>query len=115
MEIVFTFLQTAPPAGGNFQLFFIGAIILVFYLFMIRPQMKKQKAQQSFSTSISKGDEVVTNSGIVGRVNKIEGNFVTLETSKSYIKVLTSSISKELTESIKPKAEGEKKKGLFGI
>lgn len=108
------FLQAAAPDGGNFQLLFIGAIILVFYLFMIRPQMKKQKAQQAFSTGIAKGDEVVTNAGIVGKVNKIEGNFVTIESSKSYIKVLTSSISKELTESIQQKDPIQKKKGIFG-
>jgi preprotein translocase subunit YajC len=113
MDLGILFLQAAAPSGGNLNIFLIGAIILVFYLFMIRPQVKKQKEQQKFSTGVAKGDEVVTNSGIVGKVNKIEGNFVTIESSKSYIKVLSSSISKELTESIKPKATVERKKGLF--
>lgn len=114
MEFTSIYLQAAAPAsGGTTTLFFWGAVLLVFWLFMIRPQMRKQKEQRNFSSSISKGDEVVTNSGIVGKVNKIEGNFVVLETSKSFIKVLASSISKELTESLNPKPE-QKRKGLFG-
>ena len=114
MEIFITFLQAAPAGGGANSFLFFGVVILVFYLFMIRPQMKKQKAQQTFATNIAKGDEVVTNAGIVGKVNKIEGNFITIESSKTYIKVLASSVSKELTESIHAKPE-EKKKGIFGF
>jgi len=115
MELHTIFLQAAPTNGlGGSTLIFWGLVFLVFWLFMIRPQMKKQKEQRSFSENIAKGDEVVTNSGIVGRVNKIEGNFVTIESSKSYIKVLTSSISRELTASINEKPAEKKRKGLFG-
>ncbi len=107
------FLQAAP--GGEIsQFIFIGAIIAVFYLFIMRPQMKKQKEQRDFSSSIKKGDEVVTASGIVGRINKIEGQYMIIESNKTFIKVLSSSVSKEMTDSIKAKPE-EKKKGLFGI
>ena len=115
MQIDFFILQAAPGGSGTSSLIFFGAIIAVFYLFMIRPQVKKQKEQRDFINTVQKGDEVVTNAGIVGKVNKIEGNQVTLETSKTYIKVLTTSISKELTDSIKEKPEGEKKKGIFGF
>lgn len=115
MDISILFLQAAPGGGGMSQLVFFGAIIAVFYLFMIRPQVKKQKDQRDFISSVKKGDEVVTNAGIIGKVNKIEGNQITLETSKTYIKVLASSVSKELTDSIKDKPEGEKKKGIFGF
>ena len=107
------FLQAAPGAGYS-QLVFFGAIIAVFYLFMIRPQVKKQKEQRDFINSVQKGDEIVTNSGIIGKVNKIEGNQLTIETSKTFIKVLASSVSKELTDSIKEKPADEKKKGIFG-
>ena len=113
MELQTIYLQAAPGGGGTSSLMFFGIVILVFWLFMIRPQMKKQRAQRTFAENISKGDEIVTNSGIVGKVNKIEGNFLTIESSKTYIKVLASSVSKELTESLNPPAE-TKKKGLFG-
>jgi preprotein translocase subunit YajC len=71
---------------------------LVFYFFLIRPQSQKQKDQDAFSTSLQKGDEVVTHSGIVGRINKMDDSILTIETTdKTYIRVLRSAISKEMT------------------
>ena len=75
-------------------------IVAVFYFFMIRPQAKKQKKQVSFVSNMEKGDQVVTNSGMIGRINKIEDHVVTLQIdTKTFVKVLKSSISSELTES----------------
>ena len=108
------FMLQSAQGGQASSLIFFGAIIAVFYLFMIRPQMKKQKDQREFSTAIKKGDEVVTNAGIVGRINKIDGQYITIESNKSFITVLASSISKELTDSISDKP-AEKKKGIFGF
>jgi len=73
-------------------------IMLVFYFFFIRPQAKKQKEQGKFITELEKGDEVVTSSGIVGRINKIDGNLIHLQVDqKTFIKVLRSAISNEMT------------------
>ena len=75
-------------------------LILVIYLFFLRPQMRKQKAQMSFVQNLKKGDEVVTGSGIIGRVNKIESKAVTLQLdSKTFIKVMPTAVSKEMTDS----------------
>jgi preprotein translocase subunit YajC len=74
-------------------------IMVVFYFFMIRPQMKRQKEQQSFADSLEKGREVVTGSGMIGKINKIEGQVVTLEVANNtFIRVTKGSISKEMTE-----------------
>jgi preprotein translocase subunit YajC len=71
------------------------------YFFMIRPQQKKQKEQTSFAKNLAKNDEVVTNSGVLGRISKIEEDIITLEVgSKVYIRVLRNAISKDLTDSI---------------
>ena len=98
--------------GGNagiMNMIFIGAMLLIFWLFLIRPQAKKQKEQQNFSNSIQKGDDVVTASGILGRINKIEDNIVTLEVgNKTYIQVTRSAISKEMTESVYAAAKDQK-------
>ncbi len=98
--------------GGNaglIQMLFFGAIIMVFWLFILRPQSKRQKEQAKFSDSLEKGQEVVTASGMLGRVNKIEGDIVTLEVgTKSYIRVTKSAVSKEMTEGV---YGSEKKKG----
>lgn len=99
------FLQSAG-SPGMMNLIFFGGIILVFYFFIIRPQQKKQKQQKSFITDMAKGDEVVTSSGIVGKISKIEDNFVSLQIDqKTFVKVLKSAISKDMTDAIKPKAE----------
>lgn len=83
-----------------YNLVFIGAMILIFWLFLIRPQQKRQKEQKAFMDSLQKGDEVVTASGIIGRINKIEDNVITLEVaSKTYIRITRSAVSKEMTDS----------------
>ena len=90
-------LQTG--GAGTINILFMVAIFGVFYFFLIRPQAKKQKEQNKFVEQIEKGDEVVTASGIVGKINKIEGNFVTLQVdTKTFLKVTKSAISKEMSE-----------------
>jgi preprotein translocase subunit YajC len=46
---------------------------------MIRPQQKKQKQLKEMTAAIAKGDEVVTNGGILGKVTKVDDNFISLE------------------------------------
>lgn len=65
-----------------FQLIFFGAIILVFYFFMIRPQQKKAKDQKKFIEEIKKGDYVVTIGGMHGYVSELEGDTFVLEVEK---------------------------------
>jgi preprotein translocase subunit YajC len=74
---------------------------------MIRPQAKRQKEQKLFQESLDKNKDVVTSSGILGRISKIEDSIVTLEVSpKVYIRVTKNAISKELTENINATIEG---------
>lgn len=95
------FLQAANGNAGLIQMLFFAAIILVFWMFIIRPQAKRQKEQNAFAASLEKGREVVTASGMLGRINKVEGDILTLEVgTKVYIRMTKSSISKELTEQI---------------
>ncbi len=76
----------------------------IMYVFFILPRTKQQKAQNKFIQEIKKGDLVVTQSGILGRITKIEDFVVELQLdSKTFIKVLKSSISKEGTDSVKDK------------
>lgn len=87
--------------SGLINLLFIGAIMIVFYFFMLRPQLKKQKDQEKFSAELKKGKEVVTNSGMFGKITKIDDATVTLMVDeKVYIKFTRGAISKELTEAI---------------
>lgn len=93
-------------SGGGLGLIFPLLILAFFYFFMIRPGIKKQKEQKTFEEEIKKGDEVVTASGIIGQINKIDDKTYTLELdNKSYIRIVKSAVSKEMTEQYKnPKA-----------
>jgi preprotein translocase subunit YajC len=85
--------------AGTMNIIFMVAIFAVFYFFLIRPQAKKQKEQTKFVDQLEKGNEVITASGIVGKINKIEGNFVTLQVdTKTFLKVTKSAVSKEMTD-----------------
>ena len=80
-------------------------ILVVFYFFMIRPQMTKQKEQTAFADALEKGKEVVTASGIIAKINKIDGGVITLEVANgTFIRVVKSAISKEMTEAFAAKA-----------
>ena len=96
------FLLQAPAGGGSFQFIFLGLMILVFWLFFIRPQAKKAKNQKNFVENLQKGDKVVTIAGIHGTINKVnEDATINLETSPgSYIKIEKSTISPEWTANV---------------
>lgn len=106
-----TILSADPKQGGTVQLIMMGAIILVFWLFMIRPQAKKAKEQKKFIDNLSKGDKIVTIAGIHGVVNKInEDGTLQLEvTPGSYLKIEKSALSMEWTAAINKPVVEEKK------
>jgi len=58
---------------------FLLLIILVFYLFMIRPQMKRQKDLKNYREGLKKGDKIVTTGGIYGKITDIKESTVTVE------------------------------------
>jgi preprotein translocase subunit YajC len=108
------FLMASPDGQPNssFSLIMMGAIILVFWLFMIRPQAKKAKDQKKFVENMQKGDKIVTIAGIHGIINKLnDDGTIQLETNPgSYMKIEKSAISMEWTAQInKPVVEAEKK------
>src|SRR6267154_2539960 len=99
------FLMASPDGSSpnsSFSLIMMGAIILVFWLFMIRPQAKKAKDQKKFIENLQKGDKIVTIAGIHGTINKVnEDNTLQLETNPgSYLKIEKSAISMEWTTQI---------------
>ncbi len=76
------------------QLMVFGGIFLIFYFLFIRPQNKKLKEHKEMTESLGKGDEVVTNGGVLGKVTKLHENFVTIEiAADTHIHVQRQSIS----------------------
>ena len=101
-QTFFTLLATDPKGGGSIQLLMMGAIILVFWMFMIRPQAKKAKLQKQFINDMKKGDKVVTIAGIHGTIYKVnEDNTLQLEINPgSYIKIERSAVSLEWSQQL---------------
>jgi preprotein translocase subunit YajC len=78
--------QGAPAAEQQSPVQFfllMGGMLAVFYFMIIRPQSKRQKEHKSMLDALSKGDEVVTSGGIVGRVAEITEQYVTLQVGAS--------------------------------
>ncbi|MFN4326410.1 MAG: preprotein translocase subunit YajC [Azonexus sp.] len=69
----------ADPTGGFMQLLPMILMFVVLWFLMIRPQMKKAKEHKALLAGLAKGDEVVTQGGIVGKVTKVGENYVSLE------------------------------------
>jgi preprotein translocase subunit YajC len=102
MTALVIFLQAQGGSAGYMQLILLVGMILVFWLFMIRPQAKKAKIAKKFQEDLQKGDKIVTIAGIHGRVNKMnDDGTIELETSPgSYMKVEKSAISMEMTANV---------------
>ncbi|MCA6997791.1 preprotein translocase subunit YajC [Dickeya solani] len=70
----------APAQGSPYSLVIMLAVFgLIFYFMILRPQQKRAKEHKKLMDSIGKGDEVLTNGGLVGRVTKVADNgFITI-------------------------------------
>ena len=70
----------SPFAGfAGFDILIIVGFVLVFYFLIWRPQSKRTKDHRELVASIAKGDEIVTNGGIIGRVTKVDDQFLIVE------------------------------------
>ena len=93
--------QSAGQAGGSSwtMLLMLALLFVVMWLFMIRPQQKRQKELNNFRDSLKKGDKVVTVGGIYGTVLEVNDNKVMLEIDKDVkIKVDKASLVKDFSE-----------------
>jgi preprotein translocase subunit YajC len=110
--VLIFFSACTPPAGadgkasggmgGTIQFIFLGMMILVFWMFFIRPQAKKAKTQKLFIENMGKGDKIVTIAGIHGTINKVnEDGTLNIEVSPgSYLKIEKSAISMDWTAAL---------------
>ena len=108
------FLQTAAPAsggGGMMNLAFLGLMFVVFYFFMIRPQMKKQKDQAKFREEVGKGDKIITLGGLHATILTMhDDNTVTIESEGTKLRLDKSAISMEATKNLNKKVTEKDKK-----
>lgn len=70
----------APPQGSvAFQMVMLFGLFIFFYFIAIRPQRKRQKEHDALVNSLEKGDEVVMTSGLLGKVVKVDGDYLLLK------------------------------------
>ncbi len=105
MNSLFIVLMAQPgAAGGQGQsvygtLIMFGLIMVVFYFFMIRPQMKKQKELAKFRNELKKGDKIVTTGGIYGKVLEIKEQVIIIEVEgQNRLKVDKSAVVKDMSD-----------------
>jgi len=80
--------QDASSSGGLMSFLPLIVIFVIFYFLLIRPQMKRAKEHKQLVGQLGKGDEVVTNGGLLGRITDVGESFVTVElTDNVQIKV----------------------------
>ena len=73
------YAQDASSQGGLMGFLPLILIFVVFYFMLIRPQMKRAKEHKRVVAELSKGDEIVTNGGILGKITDLSDSFVTME------------------------------------
>jgi len=79
-------------------------IIVIFYFFMIRPQVKRQKELRKFRESLAKGDKVVTTGGIYGKIVEVKDNIVVMQIDNEVnIRVDKSAVIKDMSDAPQPR------------
>ncbi|MEG0794963.1 MAG: preprotein translocase subunit YajC [Odoribacter sp.] len=98
MNTLFIVLQQ-QGANGLMSFLPLILIIIVFWFFMIRPQMKRQKELKNFREALKKGDKIVTTGGIYGKVAEIQDFYIIMEVEgQVHLKIDKSAIIKDMTD-----------------
>ena len=80
MFITEAWAQAGAPQGADIMQFGLPLLMIGFiYFLMVRPQMKRAKEHKSMVEAMQKGDEVVAAGGVIGKISKVDSNYVTLQ------------------------------------
>jgi len=89
--------------GSLTNILFIGLMFFVFYFFMIRPQMKKQKELKKFREGLAKGDHIVSIGGIHGRILEVTDTTVLIESEKTKIRLDKAAVNQTAADLLQTK------------
>jgi preprotein translocase subunit YajC len=88
--------QAGAPAGdaGMINLIMLIVLFVVFYFLLIRPQTKRVKEHKKMVESLEKGDEIITNGGLLGRITQLGDSFIVVEVAtNTEVKVQRQSVA----------------------
>ena len=97
--------QTAAgPAGGDYtQILMMVAMFGIVWFLMIRPQMKRAKEHKAMTEALQKGDEVMTQGGIAGRITKVGENYINVEVAEGKDGPIELIVQKQAIANLLPK------------
>jgi len=104
-KITMNILQA--QSGGGSQMVMMLLIMAVFFVFMIWPQMRKQKKAKAYMESLKKGDRVVTTGGIHGKIGVVADTHFVIEMEAGKAKIEKSAVSMEYTQAAYPQSASE--------
>ncbi len=91
--------QNAPPAGGGMSIMFPMVLMMViFYFLLIRPQTKREKERKKMVEALKNGDSVVTRGGIVGSVQSVKNDTLTIRSLESKFEVYKDAVERVITD-----------------
>ncbi|MCB1670092.1 MAG: preprotein translocase subunit YajC [Gammaproteobacteria bacterium] len=99
MDLLFptAYAQEAGAPSATFNLIFIGGMFLLFYFILWRPQSKRAKEHRELIGSISKGDEVMTSGGLLGKVTVVNDDYIGISVAEGVeLKLQKSSVAAAL-------------------
>ncbi len=91
--------ESGVAGGGLLGFLPLIAIFIIFYFLLIRPQSKRAKEHRAMVAALAKGDEVVTNGGVLGRVTEVGETFVTVEVAEG----ISIKVQRQAVASLMPK------------
>lgn len=108
MKLLYLILMSQPASGANGQqsaspwstLVLMLVLMLLFWLFFIRPQSKKAKEQKQYQESLKKGDKIVTIGGIYGKIVEISEKTVVIESQGTKLEMDKSAINAEASAAL---------------
>ncbi|MDT8401198.1 MAG: preprotein translocase subunit YajC [Bacteroidales bacterium] len=100
-NLAFLYLMGPTPEGQNPLVTFLPLILVfgIFYFFMIRPQVRKQKELSNYRNTLKKGDKIITTGGIYGKVTDVKDNTVTVDVGDNVLlKIDKSAVLKDASD-----------------
>ncbi len=101
-------IYTILEGQGGMDMIPMLLIMAVFFLFMIWPQMRKQKKAKAHLESLGKGDKIVTSGGIHGKITTVADTHFVIEVEEGKLRIEKSAVSMELTQAHYPAATESK-------
>ena len=98
-EMIMIAQAPAPAQSGGFEMFLpMILMIVIFYFLLIRPQTKREKERKKMVESLKSGDSVVTRGGVIGTVQSVKADTVTIRSLESKFELEKYSVERQITD-----------------